>query len=57
MKISYSIGDYKQLSGKRTAPVLFWRGVIAAVAWAAKHSPEVRADLAEILRDCEPSET
>lgn len=44
-------------SGKRTAPILFWRGVIAAVAWAAKRSPDVRADLAEILRNCESSET
>ena len=42
--------------GKRTAPILFWRGIIAAVAWAAKRSPDVRADLAEILRDCHETE-
>lgn len=38
-----------QAPGK-VAGKLWWPAVIAAVAWAAKHSPGIRADLREILR-------
>lgn len=41
-----------QAPGK-VAGKLWWPAVIAAVAWAAKHSPSIRADLREILDESE----
>ena len=36
-------------SPSKTAGLLWWPAVLAAVAWAAKRSPAIRADLRKIL--------